>query len=70
LVFFHLFFFGFTFNFFLQLGVLVIIFWRLLPLSSLAEAMMPLEQSPDRNRSKQKHDENTIYRPRAIRGVI
>jgi hypothetical protein len=31
---------------------------------------LKLRQSPDRNRSKQKHDENTIYRPRAIRGVI
>jgi hypothetical protein len=29
-----------------------------------------LRTTPDRNRSKQKHDENTIYRPRAIRGVI
>jgi hypothetical protein len=34
--------------------------------------MMPLKlrTAPDRNRSKQKHDKNTIYRPRAIRGVI
>jgi hypothetical protein len=41
-------------------------------LSLLAEAMMPLNlrTTPDRNRSKQKHDENTIYRPRVIRGVI
>jgi hypothetical protein len=39
-----------------------------LPLSLLAEAMMPLKlrTAPDRNRSKQKHDENTICRPRAI----
>jgi hypothetical protein len=29
-----------------------------------------LRKIPDRNRSKQKHDENTIYRPRAIQGVI
>jgi hypothetical protein len=29
-----------------------------------------LGTTPNRNRSKQKHDENTIYRPRAIRGVI
>jgi hypothetical protein len=29
-----------------------------------------LGTTPDRNRSKQKHDENTIYRPRAIRGVM
>jgi hypothetical protein len=38
----------------------------------LAEAMVPLKlrTAPDRNRSKQKHDENMIYRPRAIRGVI
>jgi hypothetical protein len=34
--------------------------------------MMPLKliTTLDRNRSKQKYDENTIYRPRAIRGVI
>jgi hypothetical protein len=34
--------------------------------------MMPLKlrKTPDGNRSKQKHDENTIYRPRVIRGVI
>jgi hypothetical protein len=33
--------------------------------------MVPLKQrtTPDRNRSKQKHDENMIYRPRAIRGL-
>jgi hypothetical protein len=33
--------------------------------------MMPLKlrTTPDRNRSKQKHDENTIYRPRAIWGL-
>jgi hypothetical protein len=33
--------------------------------------MMPLKlrTAPDRNRSKQKHIENTIYRPRAIRGL-
>jgi hypothetical protein len=43
-----------------------------LPLSLLEEAMMPLKlrTTPDRNRSKQKRDENTIYRPRVIRGVI
>jgi hypothetical protein len=29
-----------------------------------------LGTTPDRNRSKQKHDENTIYRPWAIWGVI
>jgi hypothetical protein len=29
-----------------------------------------LRKTPDKNRSKQKHDENTIYRPLAIRGVI
>jgi hypothetical protein len=42
------------------------------PLSSLEGAMMLLElkTTPDRNSSKQKHDENTIYKPRAIRGVI
>jgi hypothetical protein len=41
-------------------------------LSLLAEAMMPLKlrTTPDRNRSKQKHNENTIYRPRAIQEVI
>jgi hypothetical protein len=31
---------------------------------------LKLRQSPDKNISKQKHDENKIYRPRAIRGVI
>jgi hypothetical protein len=31
---------------------------------------LKLRTTPDRNISKQKHDENTIYRPRAIRGVI
>jgi hypothetical protein len=31
---------------------------------------LKLRPTPDRNRSKQKHDKNTIYRPRAIRGVI
>jgi hypothetical protein len=33
--------------------------------------MMPLRlrTTPDRNRSKQKHDENMIYRPRAIQGL-
>jgi hypothetical protein len=33
--------------------------------------MMPLKlrTTPDRNRSKQKHDENMIYRPRVIRGL-
>jgi hypothetical protein len=43
-----------------------------LPLSSLEEAMMLLElrTTPDRNSSKRKHDENTIYKPRVIRGVI
>jgi hypothetical protein len=29
-----------------------------------------LGTTPDRNRLKQKHDENTIYRPRVIRWVI
>jgi hypothetical protein len=29
-----------------------------------------LRTTPDRNRSKQKHDENTIYRPWEIQGVI
>jgi hypothetical protein len=29
-----------------------------------------LRTAPDRNRLKQKHDENTIYRPWAIWGVI
>jgi hypothetical protein len=43
-----------------------------LSLSPLEEAILPLKlgSTPDRNRSKQKHNENTIYRPRAIRGVI
>jgi hypothetical protein len=31
---------------------------------------LKLRTAPDRNRSKQKHDKNMIYRPRAIRGVI
>jgi hypothetical protein len=30
---------------------------------------LKLRTAPDRNRSKQKHDKNTIYRPRAIRGL-
>jgi hypothetical protein len=40
-------------------------------LSLLSEAMMPLKPrtTPDRNRSKQKYDENMIYRPWAIRGL-
>jgi hypothetical protein len=38
LVFFHLFFLGFTFNFFLQLEVLVIIFWRRLLLIITCES--------------------------------
>jgi hypothetical protein len=29
-----------------------------------------LRATPDRNRSKQKHDENTIYIPHVIWGVI
>jgi hypothetical protein len=35
------------------------------------EDMVPLKlrMAPDRNRSKQKHDEKMIYRPRAIRGL-
>jgi hypothetical protein len=43
-----------------------------LPLSSLEGAMTLLElrTTPDRNRSKRKHDENTIYKPQTIRGVI
>jgi hypothetical protein len=52
-------------------------FWRsssegILSLPSLEEAMMllKLRTTPDRNRSKQKHDEKTIYRPWVIRGVI
>jgi hypothetical protein len=38
----------------------------------LAEAMVPvnLKIAPDRNRSKQKHDEKMIYRSRIIQGVI
>jgi hypothetical protein len=31
---------------------------------------LKLRKAPDRNRSKQKHDEKMIYKPRAIRGVI
>jgi hypothetical protein len=30
---------------------------------------LKLRTAPDRNRSKQKHDENMIYRPRVIRGL-
>jgi hypothetical protein len=43
-----------------------------LPLSLLAEAVVPLKlrTAPDRNRSKQKHDEKMIYRPRGLRGII
>jgi hypothetical protein len=33
-------------------------------------ATLKLRQSPDRNNSKQKHDESTIYIPRAIWRVI
>jgi hypothetical protein len=38
----------------------------------LAEAMVPLKLriAPDRNRSKRKHDEKMIYRPRGLRGII
>jgi hypothetical protein len=32
-------------------------------------AALKLRTTPDRNRSK-KYDENTIYRPQAIQGVI
>jgi hypothetical protein len=41
-------------------------------LSSLEEAMVLLElrTTPDRNRSKQKHDESKIYKPRVIQVVI
>jgi hypothetical protein len=44
----------------------------LLPLSSLEEAIVlpKLKSTPDRNSSKQKHDEKMIYRPRVLRGVI
>jgi hypothetical protein len=30
---------------------------------------LKLGTTPDINRSKQKHDENTIHRPRVIQGV-
>jgi hypothetical protein len=30
---------------------------------------LKLRTTPDRNRSKQKHEENTIYRPQAIQGL-
>jgi hypothetical protein len=33
-------------------------------------ATLKLRQSPDRNNSKQKHNESMIYRPWEIRGVI
>jgi hypothetical protein len=44
----------------------------LLPLSSPEGAMILPEPrtNPDRNSSKWKHYENTIYKPRVIRGVI
>jgi hypothetical protein len=32
-------------------------------------APLKLGTTPDKNKSKQKHDENMIYRPRAIRGL-
>jgi hypothetical protein len=43
-----------------------------LPLSSLEGAMVlpKLRSTPDRNSSKRKHDKKTIYRPRAIWGII
>jgi hypothetical protein len=31
---------------------------------------LKLRTVSDRNRSKQKHDEKTIYRPRGLRGII
>ena len=40
---------------------------------SLADTIVLLSLQrvcPGRNRSKQKHDENTIYEPRGIRGII
>jgi hypothetical protein len=33
-------------------------------------ATLKLRAIPDRNNSKQKYDEKTIYRPRVLRGVI
>jgi hypothetical protein len=41
-------------------------------LDELDEDMVTLKlrTTPDRNSSKRKHDKNTIYKPRAIRGVI
>jgi hypothetical protein len=33
-------------------------------------ATQKLKVIPDRNNSKQKHDEKMIYRPRVLRGVI
>jgi hypothetical protein len=71
LVFFY-FFFSFNLDLLVQLGVLVIIFRRLLALSLLVETMVPLKlrTTPDKNRSKRKHDEKTIYGPRGIWGII
>jgi hypothetical protein len=31
---------------------------------------LKLKTAPDRDKSRQKHDEKTIYRPQAIWGVI
>jgi hypothetical protein len=44
----------------------------LLPLSLLEEALVlsKLRSTPDRNNSKQKHNQNRIYRPRVLWGVI
>jgi hypothetical protein len=41
-----------------------------LPLLAESMVLPELRSTPNRNRSKQKHDEKTIYRLRAIRGVI
>jgi hypothetical protein len=58
--------------FFFQLGSWWSSSLGLLLLSSLEGAMIRLElrTTPDRNSSKQKHYENMIYKPRAIRGVL
>jgi hypothetical protein len=70
LIFFHLFFLGLTSNFFLQLKVLMASSGGVFSLSPLEESMMlpKLRSTPDRNSSKQKHDEKTIYRPRVLWG--
>jgi hypothetical protein len=71
LVFFY-FFFSLNPDLLLQLGVLVIIFQRLLALIVVGEdhGASKTKNSPDRNRSKLKHDKKMIYGPRGVQGII